>query len=86
VRKRNRKETLKYRSPSQRYDHVYMGFDAINQFRANEGLPPIKQGMRVCISCEKQFYSEDIDRVRMCTPCKDVDTEHKTYTISISSL
>lgn len=27
-------------------------------------------GWRKCLSCSREFWSEDVSRVRMCSPCK----------------
>jgi hypothetical protein len=47
-------------------------FGAINEFRIREGLLPITRGKRKCMCCSKQFDSEDIDRIRICTLCKSL--------------
>lgn len=30
-------------------------------------------GWRSCIRCQRQFWSEDVKRLRMCVPCKEPD-------------
>lgn len=50
----------------------YSGDDAsIAEIRAYYGLAPIKKGEIVCLSCGKEFYSEDLVREQICATCKD---------------
>ena len=60
-----------YTSP--KYEHVYMSFDAVNDFRIREGLGRVDKGNRVCMCCNKIFLSEDIKNIRICNTCKNND-------------
>ena len=63
--------TKKKRKYAGQKDNV-KSFEAINEFRIREGLPPITRGERKCMCCSKHFDSEDRDRIRICTPCKSL--------------
>lgn len=50
----------------------YSGDEAsVAEIRAYYGLPPIKKGETFCLSCGKEFYSEDLVREQICSTCKD---------------
>ena len=38
--------------------------------RNKVGLTPQKEGHRRCLNCNKQFYSLDLSRQRMCDNCR----------------
>jgi hypothetical protein len=64
----------KKRKYTENYDNV-KSLDVINEFRVREGLPPITRGERKCMCCSKLFDSDDIDRIRICTLCKNVNEQ-----------
>jgi hypothetical protein len=39
-------------------------------------------GYRPCMCCTKPFFSRDISRIRLCSPCKDIDTKDRRKTRS----
>lgn len=45
----------------------------INQFRKSQGLSLIKPKNRLCLKCERYFYSENITN-RLCLNCKGAKT------------
>jgi len=67
---------------SQHYDQIVMSFDAINEFRIQEGLRPIQKGVRICMCCQKSFLSEDKERIRLCASCKELNDLNKVYAIN----
>ncbi len=44
--------------------------DEVNKFRVSAGLPPIKEGNRICLKCDREFLSTSKIHFRMCERCR----------------
>lgn len=40
--------------------------------RTGLGMEQLKTGMRKCLRCEKNFLSEDLKKIKMCSYCRGV--------------
>jgi hypothetical protein len=54
----------------------------INKLRESMDLRPISAGIIQCRMCERDFFSEDITRVKMCEPCKEAANEIETENLA----
>lgn len=65
------------------YREVYASLAEINRFRVSLGLQPVVSAKVTCLSCGREFRSEDVQRVRVCRSCKSsLEREagfHDTY-------
>jgi hypothetical protein len=51
----------------------------INKFRESMDLRTISAGIIPCRSCEQDFFSDDITRVKMCDSCKEANEFESEY-------
>lgn len=43
----------------------------IARCRKENGLSPLKIGVRECLRCLKEFVSEDMKNQHLCSPCRE---------------
>lgn len=47
----------------------------IQDVRRIHGLRLVKMGFQLCLTCDKQFFSEDLCRQKMCDNCRRMKEE-----------
>lgn len=47
-----------------------MGDLKIDKFRQEAKLREIKRGDRICLCCERMFFSDDLKQVKLCERCQ----------------
>jgi hypothetical protein len=45
----------------------------VDKFRKQMGLSPVKTGVRTCLCCDKEFFSEDLKNMKTCVSCRRGD-------------
>lgn len=51
----------------------------ILEFRKEMGFPIIRTGFRECLKCECNFFSRDLNKIKICDICKWKTEENSGY-------
>lgn len=60
------------------------GIDKINKFRSLMGLRALNYGYVECLSCPKEFWSEDKSTLRICLNCSTRDRSSEGEALCLS--
>lgn len=72
---RSKEPYIKGMAPSYRSNRTVKR-NEVQMLRAGYGMAEIVSGIKTCLKCDKDFFSEDIKSIRMCANCRDLAKTH----------
>lgn len=51
-------------------------YQNVQLLRLSIGVAPIKKGTRICLMCDKEFFSQDLHNMKCCYKCRREEVEN----------
>lgn len=59
------------RKSNKKYKRETKELERLNKYRSSIGARTLRGGVKTCLYCNEEFFSQDVTRVRLCEKCRE---------------